>query len=55
MVTKKLDVLGWVYHEILIVVPHDPALSSLVYSLCYVAACWVPVYFLYRRRIFIKI
>ena len=34
----------------------DVALASLVYSLGYVALCWVVVYvFLYRRRIFLKI
>jgi len=54
-VRPGLDVLGWVYRQILHVVPHDPALSSLIYSLWYVAMCWIPVYFLYRRRIFIKI
>jgi len=44
----------WLYHSILGVVP-DPAFASLLYSLCFVAACWLPVYVLYRRRIFIKI
>ena len=49
------DVFGSFYRLILKVVPHDPALSSLIYSLCYVLLCWIPVYFLYRRKIFIKI
>jgi predicted acyltransferase len=44
----------WLYHSILAVVP-DPAFASLLYSLCFVAVCWLPVYLLYRRRIFIKI
>ncbi|MDE3104639.1 MAG: DUF1624 domain-containing protein [Acidobacteriota bacterium] len=30
-------------------------LASLVYSLLYVAVCWVPVWMLYRSRIFLKI
>ena len=29
--------------------------ASLLYSLTYVLLCWVPIYFLYRRKIFIKI
>jgi predicted acyltransferase len=44
----------WLYHSILAVVPH-PAFASLLYSLGFVAVCWLPVYVLYRRRIFIKI
>jgi predicted acyltransferase len=50
-----VDLFGEYYHLVLRVVPHDPALSSLIYSLSYVALCWIPVYFLYRRKIFIKI
>ena len=44
----------WLYHSILAVVP-DPAFASLLYSLGFVAVCWLPAYALYRRRIFIKI
>jgi predicted acyltransferase len=44
----------WLYHSILAVVP-DPAFASLLYSLGFVAVCWLPVYLLYRKRIYIKI
>ena len=44
----------WLYHSVLRIVP-DPAFASLLYSLGFVAVCWLPVYVLYRRRIFIKI
>ena len=44
----------WLYHSILAVVP-DPAFASLLYSLGFVAVCWLPAYALYRQRIFIKI
>lgn len=44
----------WFYHGILAVVP-NPAFASLLYSLGFVAVCWLPVYALYRKRIFIKI
>ena len=33
----------------------DAALASLVYSLAFVAVCWLPTYVLYRKRIFLKI
>ena len=44
----------WLYHSILSVVPNPP-FASLLYSLGFVAFCWIPAYLLYRRRIFIKI
>lgn len=44
----------WLYHWVLAVVP-DPAFASLLYSLGFVVVCWVPVFLLYRKRIFIKI
>jgi predicted acyltransferase len=33
----------------------NPALVSLLYSLCFVLVCWIPTYVLYRKRIFLKI
>lgn len=33
----------------------DRAFGSLLYSLCYVAVCFIPVLILYRKKIFIKI
>jgi predicted acyltransferase len=44
----------WLYVSIHAVVP-DAAFASLLYSLGFVAVCWIPVYFLYRKRIYIKI
>jgi predicted acyltransferase len=45
----------WVDLHIEAIVP-DVAFASLLYSLSYLAVCWIVVYvFLYRRRIFIKI
>ncbi len=44
----------WFYTAILSGVPY-PAFASLLYSLGFVAVCWLPVYWLYRRRIFIKV
>jgi predicted acyltransferase len=45
----------WLFEAIHKVVPNAP-FASLVYSLLYVAFCWVVVYVvLYRRRIFLKI
>jgi predicted acyltransferase len=43
-----------VYQNVFARVP-DPALGSLLYSLSFVAVCFVPVLVLYRKKIFIKI
>ena len=53
-VRPGVNVLAWFYLSILHLVPNVP-FASLLYSLAYVAICWVPMFFLYRRRIFFKI
>ena len=42
------------YRSIAHVVPNQ-AVASLLYSIGFVAVCWVPVSALYRRSIFLKI
>jgi predicted acyltransferase len=42
------------FHSITHVVPNQP-FASLLYSIGFVAVCWIPVSVLYRRSIFIKI
>jgi predicted acyltransferase len=44
----------WIYYKILAVIP-NPSFASLVYSLGFVGFCWLAIYMLYRRRIFLKI
>jgi predicted acyltransferase len=53
-VRPGVSFLHWCYLGILHVVP-DPAFASLLYSFAYAAVCWIPMYVLYRKRIFIKI
>lgn len=53
-VAPKLNLKHWIYGGILHWMP-DSGLASLIYSLGFVLVCWVPVYLLYRKRIFIKI
>ncbi len=52
--SARVSASAVVYRWILAVVPSGPW-SSLTFSLLFVAVCWVPVYVLYRRKIFIKI
>ncbi len=44
----------WLYRAILSAVP-NPAFASLLYSLAFVGVCWLAIYALYRRKIFLKI
>jgi predicted acyltransferase len=53
-VRPRVNVHQWLYLGILSGVP-DPSFASLLYSLGFVAVCWLPVYWLYRKRIFIKV
>lgn len=52
--SSGMNVQQWVYRGILAVIPNAP-FASLVYSLVYVGVCWLPMYLLYRRRVFLKI
>lgn len=49
-----LNVQQWLFQGILALVA-NPALASLLYSLAFVAVCWLPMFLLYRKRVFIKI
>ena len=51
---KGVTFLRWFYLSLLRVIPYPP-MASMVFSILFVAVCWVPIYMLYRRRIFIKI
>jgi predicted acyltransferase len=44
----------WIYYKILGVIA-NPSMASLIYSLGFVGFCWLAIYQLYRRRIFLKI
>lgn len=47
---------GWIYRHVF-TLPGAPgsANASLAYSLAFVFVCWIPVFVLYRKRIFLKI
>jgi len=46
--------LRWFYLEILHAIPYAP-IASMVFCILFAAVCWLPIYALYRRRIFLKI
>jgi predicted acyltransferase len=44
----------WFYVSILHLIPYAP-MASMAYCILFAAVCWLPIYLLYRRRIFLKI
>ncbi|MFP5234208.1 MAG: DUF5009 domain-containing protein, partial [Acidobacteriota bacterium] len=46
--------LRWFYLSILHFIPYAP-MASMVYCILFVFVCWIPIYFMYRRRIFLKV
>ena len=44
----------WIYLQILGLISNPP-IASLMYSITFVGFCWLAMYVLYRRRIFLKI
>jgi predicted acyltransferase len=51
---QGINLQQMLYHSIAQVVPNQ-AFASLLYSIGFVAVCWIPISVLYRRSIFIKI
>ena len=51
---EEVDPEQWVYHHLFMQI-HDSGWRVLAYSLTYTAICFIPVWVLYRKKIFIKI
>jgi predicted acyltransferase len=49
-----INLQRWIYYKILETIA-NPSMASLIYSLGFVGFCWLAIYTLYRRRIFLKI
>jgi predicted acyltransferase len=49
-----VPLLRWFYLEILHLIPYTP-MAAMVFCIVFAAICWLPMYALYRRRIFLKI
>jgi predicted acyltransferase len=46
---------NWLYQRVLIYVPGDPRIGSLLYAICVITFMWAICYWLDRRRIYIKV
>ena len=51
---KRVDIFGWVFVNVFSLSP-VPSLACFAYSFCYMALCFVPVWVLYKKKIFIKV
>ena len=51
---KRTDVIAFVFEHVFARIP-DPGWAAFAYSVSFTAVCFVPVWMLYRRRIFLKV
>jgi predicted acyltransferase len=51
---RKMTALAWVRIHLFGQIP-DPGWACFAYSFSYMAVCFIPVWILYRKRIFLKI
>ena len=51
---RKMTALAWVHIHLFGQIP-DPGWACFAYSFSYMAVCFIPVWILYRKRIFLKI
>jgi predicted acyltransferase len=51
---KRTDVITFVFNDVFAHIP-DPGWAAFAYSVSFTAICFVPVWLLYRRRIFLKV
>jgi predicted acyltransferase len=51
---KRTDVIAFVVDHVFAHIP-DPGWGAFAYSVSFTAVCFVPVWILYRRRVFLKV
>ncbi len=51
---RRIDALRFVYVHVFMPIA-NPGWRALAYSISYTAVCFLPVWFLYRKRIFVKV
>ena len=51
---QKMDAFGWLHNHLFELLP-DPAWAAFAYSLLFTAVCFIPVWILYRNKIFLKV
>jgi len=51
---KRTDALAWLFNHIFAHIP-DPGWAAFAFSVSFTAVCFLPVWVLYRKRIFVKV
>ena len=51
---QRTDVLAWVFTHAFAHIP-DPGLGVFAYAVAFTSVCFLPVWFLYRKKIFVKV
>jgi predicted acyltransferase len=51
---KRTDVITYVFEHVFAHIP-DPGWAAFAYSVSFTAVCFIPVWMLYRRRVFLKV
>ena len=51
---KPIEPFGWAYTHWISHIP-DPGLASFTYSFLYMAICFLPIWYLYSKKIFLKV
>jgi predicted acyltransferase len=51
---KRTNPIGWLFQRTLAYIP-DPGWSTFAYSVSFCAICFIPVWILYRKKIFLKV
>ncbi len=51
---RRMSALGWVRIHVFGQIP-NPGWACFAFSFCYMAVCFIPVWILYRKRIFLKV
>jgi predicted acyltransferase len=51
---QRTNVLGWLFNRTFAHIP-DPGWAAFAYSVSFLAVCFVPVWVLYRKKIFVKV
>jgi predicted acyltransferase len=53
-VGKRTDVIAFLFDHVFAHI-RDPGWAAFAYSVSFAAVCFVPVWMMYRRRIFLKV
>jgi predicted acyltransferase len=51
---QETNALGWVHEHLMALIP-DPGWAAFSYSFLFMAICFIPVWILYRNKIFLKV